>query len=355
VTLPADPRELPFDQYQRYRVTADLLTQLGPGPSARVLEVGGAPGPLGALLPDYAPVISDITGKQSGRFVIADGAALPFTDEHFEVVIALDTLEHVSTERRPQFLAEIRRVSSDLVILSAPFADPDVELAEAALNEFVRARFKGNFPALDEHSAHGLPDLAATITACAADAWSIAVLPSGYLPRWLMSMIVHHELLATGLPDLGKLHAYYNEVVSPLDCRAPSYRHVLVASRVREGAELEAAVAKLHSGEDNGAAGVALASIASAVFAHRLDGAMWSSDREALRRHVRDVESNAAGLERQIADRDAHIVRLEQTLNDVRGERDRAIDRQRYLGIPYLCRRVLARFRKRNPQRTRNA
>jgi SAM-dependent methyltransferase len=347
LTLPADLRELPFDQYQRYRVTADLLAHLRARPSARVLEVGGAPGPLEALLPEFEPVVCDVAGKHSGRYVIADGADLPFTDQHFDVVIVLDTLEHVPGERRSRFLADIRRVSSDLVILSAPFAHPDIKLAEAALNEFVRGRFGGDFPSLDEHGEHGLPDLGATVDTFAGDAWSLAVLPSGYLPRWLMGMIVHHELLATGLPDLGKLHAYYNEVVSPLDCREPSYRQVLVASRVRPEAELAGAVGKLRSQGDDEAARVALTSIASAVLAHRLDAAMWSPEREALKRRLREVESSAAGLERQIADRDAHIVRLEQTLSDVRAERDRAIDERRHFGVPHLYRRAVARLRPR--------
>jgi hypothetical protein len=356
VTLPTDLRELPFDQYQRYRVAADLLDRLGARPPARVLEVGGAPGPLEGFLPDLEPVVTDVAGKRSGRYAMADGAALPFVDQQFNVVIALDTLEHVARDRRSRFLAEIRRVSSDLVILSAPFADPDLELAEAALNEFVRARFGGDFPSLDEHSEHQLPDLAATVATFAVETWSVAVLPSGYLPRWLMGMIVHHELLATGLPDLGKLHAYYNEVVSPLDCREPGYRQVLVASRTRPGGELESAVAELRSADDDGdTARVALASIASAVFSHRLDGAMWSGEREALRRQLREVESTAV-------DRDAHILRLEQTLHDVRAERDRAIqslaievEKRRYFGLLYYGRRALARLRSRSPQRKRNA
>jgi SAM-dependent methyltransferase len=359
VSLPADLRELPFDQYQRYRVTADLLAALGARPSARVLEVGGAPGPLEAFLPAFEPVITDVAGKHPGRYVVADGAALPFTDQYFDVVIALDTLEHVASERRARFLADVRRVSSDLVILSAPFADPDLELAEAALNEFVRARFGGDFESLDEHSEHGLPDLADTVATLAADSWSVAVIPSGYLPRWLMGMIVHHELLATGLPGLGKLHAYYNEIVSPLDCRAPSYRKVLIASRVRDEDVLESAASKLRADGDDEPARVALCSIASAVLGHRLDGAMWSGERE---KRLRELEATTAGLERQVADRDAHILRLEQTLSDVRAERDRAmqalaleIDKRRYFGLPYALRRVSGRVRSRNPQRTGNA
>ncbi len=238
-----DPRlELPFDQYQRYQVTKELFEGFAVAPGSLVLEVGGGPGPLEAFLPEYELMVSDISGAHHGRFLLADGAALPFADETFAVVVTLDTLEHVPARFRTEFLAELLRVSSDLVMLSAPFASPELELAEEALNEFIRARFQGDFPTLDEHAQNGLPELGPTTDALGAGGFSAVTLPSGYLPRWLMGMLVHHELLATGLPHLGKLHAYYNAVVSPLDCREPSYRHVIVSARHRPVDEVRAVV-----------------------------------------------------------------------------------------------------------------
>jgi septal ring factor EnvC (AmiA/AmiB activator) len=96
---------------------------------------------------------------------------------------------------------------------------------------------------------------------------------------------------------------------------------------------------------------------------------MWSGEREALRRHLRDVEATAGSLERQVAERNAQVLRLEEALsrleealNDTRAERNRAvqalaseIDKRRYFGVPYFSRRVLARVRSRDPQRTENA
>jgi hypothetical protein len=215
-----DPRlELPFDQYQRYQVTAELMERFAVPAGALVLEVGGGPGPLEDFLPGYEVFVSDITGAHLGRFLLADGAALPFADQAFAAVVTLDTLEHVPPQYRTPFLAELLRVSADLVVLSAPFASKELEIAEDALNEFIRARFQGDFPTLDEHADNGLPELDPTVAALSESGFSTATLPSGYLPRWLMGMLVHHELLATGLPHLGKLHAYYNAVVSPQrDC-----------------------------------------------------------------------------------------------------------------------------------------
>ncbi len=345
--------ELPFDQYQRYRVTADVLAAFGVEPGSLVLEVGGGPGPLEAFLPEHELVVSDISGAHLGRFLLADGAALPFADQTFAVVVTLDTLEHVPARFRPAFLSELLRVSEDLVVLSAPFASPELELAEEALNEFIRARFQGDFPTLDEHADNGLPELEPTIAALAHDGFSAATLPSGYLPRWLAGMLVHHELLATGVPHLGKLHAYYNEVVSPLDCREPSYRHVIVAARHRPMAEVERVVDSLRSSEPAGSGQAALNAIASSVLTQRLNAVART---DLLGRELDESRELAEARLRDVADRDAHILELERRLQDMQLEQDalRAEAERRWmLGLPHAARRVrakLSRSKETNPQ-----
>jgi Methyltransferase domain len=331
--------ELPFDQYQRYQVTAALLEALAVPRGALILEVGGGPGPLEAFLPDYELFVSDISGEHLGRFLLADGAALPFADRTFAAVVTLDTLEHVPARFRAAFLAELLRVSADLVVLSAPFASPELELAEEALNEFIRARFQGSFPTLDEHADNGLPELGPTTAALAGDGFSAATLPSGYLPRWLMGMLVHHELLATGLPHLGKLHAYYNSVVSPLDCREPSYRHVIVAARHRPVAEIERVIDGLRADDDAVTGQAALNAIAGAVMTQRLNAVARS---ELLGRELDASRDLVALRERELADRDAHIIELERRLADMQREHAAltAYSRKRWLGVPAAARRV---------------
>lgn len=334
--------KLPFDQYQRYQVTVDLLAALHARPRSRLLEVGGAPAPVESFLQQHDIVVVDIEGKRSGRYALADGSRLPFSDRTFDIVIALDTLEHVPASRRPSFLSEMRRVSRDLVVISAPFANADVVLAEDALNSFVRHRFGGDFPTLDEHREHGLPQLEAVISSITAAGWAYAVLPSGYLPRWLLGMLFHHELLATGLPDLPDIHAYYNATVSPLDARAPAYRSVIVAGRSRPAHELEAAARTVRSQGDEGAARVALGSIASAVLARRLP--LSSPENRALEASIEALDRRVADLERQVADREAHIVELRMANDRLSAERDdanrRLLEELRNRGVLGLARRA---------------
>jgi SAM-dependent methyltransferase len=331
--------ELPFDQYQRYEVAAALVHGFELPAGARILEVGGGPGPLEAFLPEYELVVSDVAGEHDGRYLLADGAALPFADATFGAVVTLDTLEHVPPEHRKPFLAELLRVSADLVILSAPFAHPDLELAEEALNEFIRARF-GDFPTLDEHAQNGLPELEPTAAALGEHGFTTAALPSGYLPRWLVAMLVHHELLATGVPYLGKLHAYYNAVVSPLDRREPAYRHVIVAARNRPATEVERVVDALRTEGDEGDGRLALTALAGTVLTHRLNAVART---ELLGRQLDEEKGRVEVRDREIADRDAHIIELERRLADMQREREaERLDAQRrwLLGIPYAARRV---------------
>lgn len=296
-----DLLRLPFDMYQRYALTAELLSALVPT-GGRLLEVGAAPSPAEGFFGDYQLVLTDRYGTKSGRYVVSDGAALPFATGAFDAVITLDTLEHVVAGDRPAFLRECRRVSRDLVLLTAPFASAAVELAEDALHSFVRARLHQEFPTLAEHRDRGLPLLEETVSALGSDGWSATALPSGYLPRWLMGMVLHHELLAAGADEVWDLHAFYNATMSRRDARSPAYRQLVLGSAVRPREELEQAVSRLRAPEgDDPAAAASLAGIASFVLAQRLTGS---------RTDAAQLIEQATTLERVVADREAHLVDL---------------------------------------------
>jgi SAM-dependent methyltransferase len=98
-------------------------------PRARVLEVGCGEGEIAGLLharwgdvtaldlPD-ADLRSEWTGVPGPRFLHADAEALPFPDEHFDVVVAVEVLEHLRDPARG--LAEMARVSRRHLVLSVP-------------------------------------------------------------------------------------------------------------------------------------------------------------------------------------------------------------------------------------------
>lgn len=347
-----DPRlRLPFDQYQRYRVAADLLALLGADKGVRLLEVGGAPGFVEQFLPETQLYVVDRYGEHEGRYAVADGARLPFADGSFDVVLTLDTLEHVPAVDRPDFLAECRRVSRDLVVLSAPHASDQVVLAEDALHAFIKARFGETFETLQEHRDRGLPEVDETVAGLSADGWSAAVLPSGFLPRWLLGMVFHHELLASGLPELPDLHAFYNATVSASDCREPAYRQVVVAGRARTSEELQRVTDQLRGGGAPGEGTVVLGAIGAAILARRLE---LDTAGAAQRARADAAELKVADLERQLADREAHLTswqgRADQAQAELGHARDRlsavetALELERRRNLPY---RLVRRLRRR--------
>lgn len=125
-----------------------------------VLEVGS--GGLG-----IAPYLGrEVTGADTQfslpihpflKPVKVSGAKLPFADKSFDLVISVDTLEHINPRDRKAFLQELFRVAKKEVILAFPTgtkaAQQDEELARA-----YRGKFKTDFPFFTEHEKYGLPD-----------------------------------------------------------------------------------------------------------------------------------------------------------------------------------------------------
>lgn len=337
VARETDPMRLPFDQFQRYSGAARLIAALG-ATEGRTLEMGASPGYSEFFFAGSDLFFTDRYGVHEGRFTVADGAALPYQDETFDVVVALDTLEHIDPVHRPAFLSEIKRVSRDLVVLSAPHATQDVELAEEALQAFVTARFGEVFETLQEHKDNGLPVAEETAEALGADGWQVASFGSGYLPRWLLGMIFHHELLATGLPELPELHAFYNRTVAPHDNREPAYRRVFAASRRRPIAELQAAVTACVSDHEPAQVSATLAAIGGAVLARRLTPHA-AEVADAAEQARKTGEENAA-LQRVLADREAHIVQQRERIESLELQLERLTENLADLSLPGLVKRL---------------
>lgn len=317
-STPTDEQlRLPVDQFQRHWLTTQLVARLLPDREGTVLDVGGAPGPVEMFLPRARVCVVDTQGTHDGgRYVLGSGARLPFDDDSFDAVVSLDTLEHVPAGLRPDFLSELRRVSRDAVVLSAPFDEPGVAAAEAALLDFISQRLAPTFPTavwLTEHRDLGLPGLSATRKGLAGRDARVTALPSGYLPRWLATMIADHELLATGLRDMGSLHAYYNQHVSPLDAVAPAYRHIVVSSLRRETHELKHLVDDFRAPQGaHESAGPWLSAMSAAVLQNRLGPPLASSELEAERVESSRLRERVADLERVLADRDATVHSLRE-------------------------------------------
>jgi hypothetical protein len=82
-----DVQTLPFDQYQRYRLVADLLGELrGDGPSLEVLDVGGRTALLRSFLTTDRITLVDVEESEEQGLILGDGARQPYQDGAFDVV-----------------------------------------------------------------------------------------------------------------------------------------------------------------------------------------------------------------------------------------------------------------------------
>lgn len=83
--------------------------------------------------PEAIEVARQLNGAPRVRYEALSGGALPFADGAFDLVVCLETLEHLRAADQPGFVAELVRVLAPegLLVLSTP--DRDAELAHGRL------------------------------------------------------------------------------------------------------------------------------------------------------------------------------------------------------------------------------
>jgi len=245
---------LPFDMHERYALAAAALQHVAPG-ATQVLDVGGTMGGGAGHLAwtgDYFPsaqveVVDARPADVPAHRVLDPHAPLPFADRSRPVVLALDVFEHVPPAARDAWLGELWRVTDRFLLLGNPFATPGVAEADRYLFELIRTRYGYEHGFLAEHLRHGHPELAATEAFFTARGASVATLPSGYLPAWILLQTVNAWL---SHPEQDQTYVLANQLanraIGLASSAAPSYRHLLVIDRaaVDHRAALEPLVAR---------------------------------------------------------------------------------------------------------------
>ena len=225
--------ELPFDQYQRYKMVEELVGLIRQGRRLRILDVGGHPGLIRDFLPEDDTFILDVLPPEALNCAQGDGARLPFKNDSFDLVVSIDTLEHIPSDWRLGFLEEQLRASRDYVLLAAPFEDENISLAEQIVNEFFIKKIGHSNDSLEEHFANGLPRLSETLSFFDDSGVQHLEIPNGYLYSWLVMMMALPA--AQALPNSEELVAminrFYNQNLYVSDNRPPCYRTVILASK----------------------------------------------------------------------------------------------------------------------------
>jgi len=114
VTNPEAKKDLSWDRFVRLKAAADAGTGMKPN---SVLDAGGYDGALGLFMPQIA--IDLIDPATTGGCVLK----IPAPDASYDLVTAIDVLEHIEPKDRAQALSEFARVARQSVILNYPCRD----------------------------------------------------------------------------------------------------------------------------------------------------------------------------------------------------------------------------------------
>jgi SAM-dependent methyltransferase len=142
----------------RYEPVVRLVREVG---GERVLEVGSGDDGLARWLVDAEVTAVDLAfsgRQQAGKRVTADARALPFPDATFDVVVALDLLEHVPASDRELVLRELARTARLRLIVGCPTGESalNVDRRLARMLERRGESYAGSW--LEEHLEHGFPE-----------------------------------------------------------------------------------------------------------------------------------------------------------------------------------------------------
>lgn len=160
----------PFmDQWQRYASVTQEIKKLGKQ-HLGILDVGAG---VDIIKTFFIPEENDLhildmnvkglrwVKDRRIKVIIGDGCALPFSNDSFDIVTSLDSLEHVPDSKKMDYCSELKRVAKNYVILhcSADSADGRFQSTsyDTKLLHWHQQRFKRDEPSTLEHLNSGLP------------------------------------------------------------------------------------------------------------------------------------------------------------------------------------------------------
>jgi GT2 family glycosyltransferase len=231
--------QVPFDQYQRYGLTALVLKPLAAqlGRPARILEIGCnrlnllpeffAPLPVAVTRCDVEGIVEDALDF----VVVPREGSLPFADGAFDFVVALEVLEHVPAAARPDRLTEWARVAAGAMLFSCPIHHPLVCEAEQRAQAAYRERTGRPHPFLHEHEEFVLPraDEVADILKRIGVSWfHVHNTP---VSEWLPLLLLSEELNELANPDILRSFNQMWNVRNPAFATDHlAYRHLYVCT-----------------------------------------------------------------------------------------------------------------------------
>ena len=198
------------DTFRRWMKIGSLIK----GENLSILDVGGDPNNNAIKL--FIPHRITAVNPQYNNI---SGTSLPFENESFDITISIDTLEHVPSIERENFVKELIRTSKLKAILACPFDDPLVSEMEKAIYAITK------HPFLEEHIRNGLPNLQQTLNLIETMGLSYKIYNNDPLIAWASWILLHQTNM--GRFNLRTVNYLLNQAYDIQEGHEISYRKVI--------------------------------------------------------------------------------------------------------------------------------
>ncbi|HQR08145.1 MAG TPA: methyltransferase domain-containing protein [Gemmatales bacterium] len=230
--------QIDYDQFQRYAAITVLLKPLlnawqQVGKPLRILEVGShalnlfpaflSPLSIEIVRADLEP---QYAGDVGPYVTIEKDQQLPFAKGAFDVVVAMEVLEHIPRESRHQAMKEWSRVSSKGILFTCPNGEAVIDQERRADADF-QARHGRVHPWLEEHERFGRPTADEVQSILKLLNLTCHRFNNSPLSEWLPLLLVSEQVFEMGDPEL---FSRFNEMLNNRPFRAciqePAYRSI---------------------------------------------------------------------------------------------------------------------------------
>lgn len=237
--LPSSITKTSFDYVARYQLIAEIITQYFKGKKPKnILDVGGLGTFLDKVIDIPLTILDEEATDHGSSEKRGDGARMNVEDGAYDAVVTSDTLEHIPAKDRANFISELVRVSNDLIILCAPFADNGAAAEEAKLQKFYTGLTGQPHRWLKEHAEYGIPKIKDIEGYFKKAGVKPVVFGHSSIKLWRELMGINLLSNDMGHPDIAKktaaINNFYNQKIMFNDFAQDSYRMFFVASKKQD-------------------------------------------------------------------------------------------------------------------------
>lgn len=143
-----DPQKrfaLSWDRFVRLKAAAEAIANVA-NKGIKILDVGGYDGALGLFLPGYE---LDLIDQATTGASLLDKT---LSTSSYDVVAAIDALEHIAPEQREEALEDLARVASKWIVLNYPCVetrDAQRLVFNATNNQLIKEHVEWELPSTD--------------------------------------------------------------------------------------------------------------------------------------------------------------------------------------------------------------